>query len=119
MTGPAKSGVIVYSHHIQSLAQFYIAFFDMRVTYESDELLYLESSGLNLVIHQPPIELYEPFFNRVKIFFTVNSLIEARSRVKELGGRVLEGVWSNEVFSLCNVADPEGNHIQLREFTSK
>jgi predicted enzyme related to lactoylglutathione lyase len=70
----------------------------------------------NILIHFPPIEIPEENFNTIKIHLTVESHEEARDRVEKLGGKALEGVWSNPIFKACNISDPEGNHIQIREF---
>ncbi|WP_237132724.1 hypothetical protein [Pseudohongiella sp. O18] len=43
---------------------------------------------------------------------------KARETIAACGGSVMEGEWSNPVFKICNVKDPEGNHIQIREFKS-
>ncbi|WP_237132349.1 hypothetical protein [Pseudohongiella sp. O18] len=40
----------------------------------------------------------------------------ARATVADYGGSVMEGEWGNPIFKVCNISDPEGNHIQIREF---
>lgn len=117
MSAPPKSGVIVYSNNPKRLSDFYIGMFDMTLLRETDDFISVGNDAFNIVIHTPPIEIPEPNFNTVKIFLTVDSHEKAKSRALELGGEVLEGVWSNPVFKVCNIADPEGNHIQIREFT--
>jgi len=117
MSGPPKSGVILYAKNIKVLSQFYIEMFDMGKSRETDDFISLSGQGLNVVIHVPPIEIPAENFNTVKMFLTVESHEEARDRVKKLGGKALDGVWSNPIFKVCNITDPEGNHIQIREFT--
>ncbi|WP_444944830.1 VOC family protein [Microbulbifer sp. ZKSA006] len=117
MNGPAKFGAIIYARNIQSLSRFYLKLFELSVLHETDELVSLGGDGFNIVVHTPPIELPERNFNTVKVFMGVDSLEDIKNRVVALGGSTLEGEWSNPVFKLCNIADPEGNHIQLREFT--
>ena len=75
------------------------------------------ATNLIFVVHVPPIKIPEENFNTVKIFLSVESHEEARDRVVKLGGEALEGEWSNPTFKVCNIADPEGNHIQIRELT--
>ncbi|MDX1536541.1 VOC family protein [Arsukibacterium sp.] len=116
MSGPQKSGVIVYSNNIKRLSDFYTGMFNLTLLRETDDFISVGDSDFNIVIHTPPIEIPEHHFNTVKIFLTVESLEEARGRVEKLGGEALAGEWSNPVFSVCNISDPDGNHIQIREF---
>jgi len=46
-------------------------------------------------------------------FFGMNL---ARATVADYGGSVMEGEWGNPIFKVCNICDPEGNHIQIRGF---
>lgn len=117
MNGPAKNGVIVYSRSIKKLSEFYIGMFNMTLLRETDDFISVGNTAFNIVIHTPPIDIPEHNFNTVKVFLTVDSHEDARTRALALGGKVFEGVWSNPVFKVCNIADPEGNHIQIREFT--
>ncbi|HBP40361.1 VOC family protein [Vreelandella alkaliphila] len=116
MSKPAKSGVIIYSNSVKPLAEFYIEMFGMALLRETDDFISIGGDGINLIIHLPPVEMPEQNFNAVKLFLTVESHEYARKKVVELGGKALEGEWSNPVFKVCNVVDPEGNHIQIREF---
>lgn len=88
----------------------------MNILKQRDDLISLGHKDFNVVIHTPPFALPDHHFNTVKMFLTVDSLDEARKQVVELGGQALEGEWSNPFFTLCNIADPEGNHIQIRAF---
>jgi len=117
MSGPPRSGVIVYSKNIKTLSQFYIDMFGMAQLRETDDFISVGSQDFDIVIHVPPIEIPEENFNTVKIFLTVGRHEEAIGRVEKLGGKALDGVWSNPIFKVCNISDPEGNHIQIREFT--
>lgn len=116
MSGPAKYGVVVYSNNIEQQAEFYKQLFDMMVVHSTNELVSLNKEGFNLVVHTPPIEIPALNFNTIKMFMSVESLEKAKSKAVSLGGGALEGEWSNPIFKVCNIADPEGNHIQLREF---
>lgn len=118
MAGPAKHGVIVYSFDIKALTGFYTALFSMRVARETPELISLVKDSFNIVIHTPPFDMPKPHFNTVKLFMTVDNLAAARLKAQQLGGKVFDGEWSNSIFTVCNIADPDGNVIQLREFSS-
>ena len=117
MSTPPKCGVIVYSKNIESLSRFYIEMFDMDLLRKTDDFISIGSEDFNIVVHVPPIEIPEQNFNTVKIFLTVASHDQAKGKAIELGGKALDGEWSNPLFKVCNIADPEGNHIQIREFT--
>lgn len=116
MNGPARHGGIVYAKDIKSLSKFYIGFFGMNMVRETPEFIALEIEGFNIVIHKPPIEIPEGNFNTVKLFLTVDSLEHAREMIDQYGGTAMGGEWSNPIFKVCNITDPEGNHIQIREF---
>lgn len=116
MSTPPKSGIIVYASNVKNLAQFYTNMFGMTVLRETNDFISIANDDLNIVIHTPPVEIPEQHFNSVKLFITVDSLTEAREKAVTLGGAALEGEWSNPIFKVCNIADSEGNHIQLREF---
>jgi len=117
MSMPPKSGVIVYSKDIESLSTFYIEMFDMNLLRKTDDFISIGSDEFSIVVHVPPVRIPEDNFNTVKIFLTVESHEKAKCKVVDLGGKILDGEWSNPLFKVCNIADPEGNHIQIREFT--
>ena len=116
MTAVAKHGVLVYANDIQAVANFYQTLFNMRVVRQTAELISLMQDGFNIIIHLPPIEMPQPAFNSVKVFMTVDSLSAARAKAVELGGQAFDGEWANPIFKVCNIADSDGNVIQLREF---
>lgn len=116
MSIPPSSGVIVYSKNIRGLAKFYIEMFGMTVRRNTEDFVSIGSDKFNIVLHVPPIEIPERNFNTVKIFLTVECHSQAREKAEKLGGKALKGEWSNSLFKVCNIADPEGNHIQIREF---
>jgi len=116
MAGPAKNGVLIYSNDISNLAEFYQQLFGMSVLRKTDDLVSLVTDGFNLVIHVPPFELPAPVFSPVKMFLTVEHMATARAAALRLGGQAFDGEWRNPLFSVCNIADCDGNHIQLRQF---
>jgi predicted enzyme related to lactoylglutathione lyase len=116
MNGPAKHGALVYSNDIKALSKFYVELFSMKVVRETIDLVSLVKDGFNIVIHNPPTTLPKSDFNTVKLFLTVDCLEDTKIKAEELGGQSFEGTWCNPMFSVCNIADFDGNHIQLREF---
>lgn len=113
---PTQYGAIVYSMNIKRLADFYVSLFDMQVIRKTGALISLEKQGFNLIIHTPPYPLPQETFNPVKLFLTVDSMQNTRVESLKLGGSVLEGEWKNPIFKVSNIVDPDGNHIQIREF---
>jgi predicted enzyme related to lactoylglutathione lyase len=118
-TARPESGVIIYARDFRKLSRFYIELFGMTVLRETEDFISIGSSAFNIVLHVPPIALPVPRFNAVKLFLTVESHEQARKKAIQLGGMALAGEWSNPIFKVCNIADPEGNQIQIREFMSK
>ena len=118
MPGPAQNGVLVYSNNPSHLAEFYEKLFDMKVVRKTQDFISLDKDGFNLIIHVPPFELPKETFNPVKLFLTVDNMENTRNEVSELGGKVFDGEWKNPIFKVSNIADCDGNHIQLREFLS-
>lgn len=116
MSGPAKYGALVYSNDINALAKFYTELFAMQIVRQTTELVSLLKDGFNIVIHIPPATMPQPEFNSVKLFLTVDNIKTAQAKAVALGGQSLAGVWSNPLFSVANIVDPDGNHVQLREF---
>ena len=117
MNGPAKNGALIYSNNIHSLAKFYTELFLMNVTRETSELVSLVKDGFNIVIHVPLTTMPTPDFNSIKLFMAVDDLNAAKLKAEQLGGQSFAGVWSNPIFKVCNIADSDGNHIQIREFS--
>ncbi|WP_444933008.1 hypothetical protein [Microbulbifer sp. JTAC008] len=118
MSEISKFGVIIYVRDIQGLSEFHLKMFDFHVLHKTDKLINIGKDGFNIVVHVPPIELPERNFNTIKLFVMVECLEDAKNKAETLGGRAMEGEWSNPIFKVCNVADPEGNHIQLRQVKS-
>ncbi|WP_444936057.1 VOC family protein [Microbulbifer sp. JMSA004] len=116
MSEMVKFGAIIYAKDMQALSEFYLKMFDLSVLHKTDKLVSIGGGGFNVVVHAPPEEIPERKFNAVKLYIAVESLNTAKSKAEGLGGKALKGEWSNSIFKVCNIADPEGNHIQLREF---
>lgn len=88
----------------------------MEVTRETTYFISLVKEGFNIIVHVPPAEIPQTNFNPIKLFMSVDNLDAAREKAIALGGQSFEGEWSNPLFTVCNIADLDGNHIQLREF---
>ncbi|MCU7553777.1 hypothetical protein OCL06_04085 [Alteromonas sp. ASW11-19] len=116
MTGPAQNGVLVYSDDVSNLAEFYVQLFNMQVSRETKDFTSLEKDGFNLIIHAPPFAIPESGLSPVKVFLTVTDMTDTRKKATTLGGQAFDGEWANPLFKVSNIADRDGNHIQLRQF---
>ncbi len=116
MSGPAQNGVLIYSGDLSNLSEFYEKLFGMRVVRKTNDFISLETNGFNLIIHTPPFDMPNKAFSPIKLFLTVEDMAMARELAVKLGGAVFEGEWSNPLFKVSNIADRDGNHIQLRQF---
>jgi len=119
MSKPAENGVVIYSNNIQELSNFYKSLFSMQVSRETSDFVSLNKDGFNIIIHIPPAKIPEGGFSPIKVFLTVQSLDKTRKKAIEIGGQAFEGEWSNPIFTVSNIADSDGNHIQIREFKYK
>ena len=119
MSGPAQNGALVYSSDLNNLSEFYEELFDMQVVRKTKDFISLDKDGFNLIIHVPPFELPKDKYNPVKLFLAVENMEDARNKATALGGKAFDGEWKNPIFKVSNIADCDGNHIQIREFSSK
>lgn len=116
MSGPAQNGVLIYSSNLPHLAEFYEQLFGMRVTKATKDFISLDKEGFNLIIHVPPFDMPEDSFSPIKLFLSVQNMEAVRKEAVNLGGKAFDGDWENPLFKVSNIADREGNHIQIREF---
>lgn len=116
MAGAAHHGAIIYSSNLKNLSAFYVQLFSMKVVRETADFISLDKDGFNLIIHIPPFAIPHSSVSAVKLFFAVTSINNAKSQAIELGGEALDGEWANPIFTVANIVDNEGNHIQIREF---
>ncbi|WP_372627719.1 hypothetical protein [Arsukibacterium sp.] len=116
MSGPAQNGVLIYSGDLRNLSEFYEKLFDMRVVRKTNDFISLETNGFNLIIHVPSFDMPTNAFSPIKLFLTVGDMAMSREKAVKLGGKTFEGEWSNPVFKVSNIADRDGNPIQLRQF---
>lgn len=125
MSGPANAGLFIYAVDMVKVSGFYQEILKMDVLHQRDDLVVLQSSDIQLLIHKIPddiasgITITTPPARReqcaLKFFFTVESLAQARSEAASLGGEVYQETWQGPGFVACNAIDPEGNVMQLRE----
>ena len=116
MSGAARNGVLIYSENVRRLAEFYHQLFKLSIIRETKEFISLAKDGVNLIIHVPPFDIPEEAFSSVKLFLAVQNIAATRTEALELGGKAFEGEWTNPVFTVANITDCDGNHIQIREF---
>ncbi len=125
MQGPKPSGFFIYAKDPVKVAAFYESVLGMRRAHETDDMVVLDSYGLQIVIHAIPADvaatiiIADPPAARtnaaLKFFFTVPSVSVARDLAKKLGGVVLETQYEGKGFLVSNAVDPEGNIFHLRE----
>jgi predicted enzyme related to lactoylglutathione lyase len=112
---PAQNGVLIYSNNLRHLAEFYEQLFGMRVARETRDFISLDKDGFNLIIHVPPFDIPKDSFSPIKLFLSVQNMEAARKEAISLGGKAFDGEWENPIFKVSNIADAEGNHVQIRE----
>ncbi|MFQ1771293.1 VOC family protein [Aeromonas veronii] len=125
MPGPARAGALIYAKDPGLLTHFYRTLLQMVVCSQDEQLVVLENSDIQLLIHtipapyagqvviKRPPELREE--GAIKLFFTVSSLAWAEAKAADLGGGLLSQQWTGPGFVVRNAFDPEGNILQLRE----
>ncbi len=127
LTGPAHSGVFIYSENISALVDFYLPLFQLTKIHERDNLIVCNGNHIQIVFHQIPQNNHSPVKSDddiryrampIKLFFTVPSLIDAKQKIVELGGDVLPEEYVTENFTAMNVIDIDKNIIQIRELKS-
>jgi predicted enzyme related to lactoylglutathione lyase len=127
MPDPQKPGAVLFAKDIARVAKFYAGVIPMTVTLERPDLIVLQSTHSQLVVHPIPaeiarsVEIADPPERRtnvpVKLIFPVASLAEARAGAPALGGALNppEKEFAARGFRACDGHDPEGNVVQLRE----
>jgi predicted enzyme related to lactoylglutathione lyase len=122
-----KPGAVLFAKDLPRLAKFYEGVAGLSVAHSEPEVIVLESSHQQLVLHCIPprvaqtIEISSPPKLRtdtaVKLVFAVASICEARANAAAFGGGVNPKKKEFEArgFRACDGYDPEGNVIQFRE----
>ena len=125
MSGPARTGVLLYPKDLLAVSAFYEQVLGARVLHADDEHRVLQSPDIQLIIHAIPREYASAVVietpprpredQAIKPFFTVDSLAATEPIVERLGGRLHGPVWPGPGMRVRNVCDPEGNIVHLRE----
>ncbi len=122
MSGPAKSGVFIYSNNVTGLSQFYVdVLLEAKIVFSNHEMAVISIPDGQLVIHAPDfgISLQSDSKYResaIKPFFTVSDIKSAQDLILEKGGTAEQMIFRGPYFNVCNVSDPEGNVFMIREF---
>lgn len=125
MSGPARTGVLLYAKDLALVSAFYERVLGARVVHSDPEHRVLQSSDFQLIVYAIPRQVAQgivigvppvPRENQaIKPFFTVESLAVAETDVLQTGGRIWGPVWPGPGMKVRNVCDPEGNLVHLRE----
>lgn len=125
MSGPARSGVLIYAKQLSRVSDFYQKVLGAKVLLSDNEHIVLQSPDAQLIIHYIPAEFADSIVitspptprgeQAIKPFFTVQSLAVAEKAAQDNGGLVLGPVWPGPGMRVRNICDPEGNIIHVRE----
>lgn len=128
MSGPARSGVLIYAKNPERVSLFYERVLGAKVLHVDNEHSVLQSPDTQLIIHRIPPEFADSIVintpptprqeQAIKPFFTVNSLADAEQAAEESGGLVCGPIWPGPGMQVRNISDPEGNIIHVREYTA-
>ncbi len=124
MSGPAKSGVFIYSTDVSALSKFYAdVLSDARIVFSNHEMAVISIPDGQLVIHEPEPGVQIAEDNRIgfresaiKPFFTVENMNSAKKLILDQGGTAEQMIYRGPHFNVCNATDPEGNVFMIREF---
>ena len=117
----------MFAKDLPRVARFYEELLSLSVGVAEPDLIVLESSGFQLVVHPLPkkiarsITITTPAERRTsvptKLVFYVSALAQARKQAALLGGTLdpEKNEWEARGFRACDGHDPEGNVIQLRQ----
>ena len=117
----------MFAKDLARVASFYQELLSLSVSLSEPDLIVLESSGFQLVVHPLPkkvaasITIATPAERRTnvptKLIFYVAALGAARQWAALHGGALdpENGEWEARGFRACDGQDPEGNVIQLRQ----
>jgi hypothetical protein len=128
MPAHAPGGLVIYAKELDELAEFYCSVLSLESVERGKNFVVLAREPIEIVLVQIPediaetIELTKPPAARasaaVKPVFTVQSLIDARSRVLRHGGSLQpeQQAWRFRGAIVIDGCDREGNVIQFRQF---
>jgi predicted enzyme related to lactoylglutathione lyase len=122
-----NGGAVLYVKHLERMRRFYGECFALRTAETTDAYCVLESDAWTLSLVLVPdeiaatIQLADPAYARddvpVKLAFAVPSIDDLRVPLTKLGGQIdpQTAPWEFRGLRHCDVIDPEGNIVQLRE----
>jgi predicted enzyme related to lactoylglutathione lyase len=122
-----KAGAVLFVKDLARVAKFYAELVPMVGALSESDLIVLESSNFQLVVHPIPkriaktINITSPPARRtniaVKLIFPVASLADVRAKAPTLGGELdpPSKEFVARGFRACDGHDPEGNVVQFRE----
>jgi predicted enzyme related to lactoylglutathione lyase len=122
-----NGGAVIYVKHLDRMRCFYRECFKMRTAETAENYCVLESAAWTLSLVVVPddiaatIQLADPPRPRndvpVKLAFDVPNIEDLRAAVTALGGHFDPDAepWDFRGLRHCDVLDPEGNVIQLRD----
>ena len=120
-----KTGAVLFTINLQSLATFYERVVDMRVLHTEDDHIRLEAGSFRLTVHQIPeryaknITIEKPPVVReataIKLAFRVKDIAKARETAAQLGGLIYSSdrEWQHDGSTICDGYDSDGNVFQL------
>jgi predicted enzyme related to lactoylglutathione lyase len=121
------AAAVVYAKDIARVGDFYANVAGLRVAYQEQDHIVLESDAFQLVLVAVPreraafIHIAEPPERRentaIKLVFPVASLAAAREAAQSHGGQLdpTGREWLFQGTRVCDGFDPEGNVVQFRE----
>ena len=124
---PASAGFVIYAKDVEALAKFYQSVLTLEIVDRHETFVLLQGGAVEIVVVQIPeeiaatIELTKPPTVRtgspIKPMFTVQSLIDVRSRVFGNGGTLQpeDAAWKFHGAIVLDGCDREGNVIQFRQ----
>lgn len=122
---------VIYVIDLPKMGAFYEQCFGLVTVDSADSHRVLESEAWLLTLVKAPsriaatIQITDPPRRRtdapVKLVFAVRSIGETRTRAAELGGQIdpVDTQWEFRGSLRCDGIDPEGNVIQLRQFSAR
>ena len=125
MTRKHKTGAVLFTINLQSLADFYVKVMGMRLLLTEKDHIRLELGSFRLTVHLIPsryaknITIKKPPLVRetgaVKLAFRVKEIAKARVAAAALGGKVYgaDREWQYDGTTICDGYDPDGNVFQL------
>lgn len=126
MSDAVRTGAVIFAKNVAQVASFYRELLSMTVAHSEPDLVVLESTETQLVIHGIPKHIADSFTiavppearedSSIKLFFPVISLTATRAAAVALGGRLgpPSKEWEARGFRACDGVDPEGNVVQFR-----